>query len=361
MHDDLDARLNTQTGVRQATPLRAFALGGSLVASLLVPSPAAAQAKEYLYVANTLGGDISVVDIPSHRVVGTIPASVVGNSPDDVISSRNGDVLYVSRLDTKDVIAISTATEQVLWHTEVGGVPNHLTLSSDERFLYVPLYDKGLLVVVDTKSHQVVASPEVGKGAHGTLLGPGGKSVYVGMMEANQVAVVDAASHKVQKIIPLPEGVRPFQVSPDEKTLYAQLSKLHGFVVVDLKHDRVIQTVQLPTLGKPLPVATLEKSHFVMNHGLGIAPDGKHLVANASLLGFVAIYSLPDLELLATVPVGREPNWVVFSKDGRFAYVSNRRDNTVSVISVAERKEVTRFDAGEFPQRMTVAVARRPH
>ena len=239
-------------------------------------------------------------------------------------------------------------------------MPNHLTLSRDERFLFVPLYDKGLLVVVDTKSHQIVARPEVGKGAHGTLLGPGGKSVYVGMMEANQVAVVDAGSHKVERIIPLPEGVRPFQVSADETTLYAQLSKLHGFVVVDLKRDRVVKTVSLPTLGQPVPVATLEKSHFVMNHGLGITPDGKRLLANASLMGFVAIYSLPDLELLGTVPVGREPNWVVFSKDGRFAYVSNRRDNTVSVISVAEGKEVTRIGTGEFPQRMTVALARRP-
>jgi len=341
---------------------RALVLGplAALVFSSSSPSLAAAEAKEYLYVANTLGGDISVVEIPSHKVVGRIPATVVGNDPDDVISSREGDVLYVSRLDTKDVIAISTATEQVLWRTEVGGVPNHLTLSRDERFLFVPLYDKGLLAVVDTKSHQVVARPEVGKGAHGTQLGPGGRSVYVGMMEANQVAVVDAVGHQVRKTIPLPEGVRPFQVTSDETTLYAQLSKLHGFVVVDLKQDRVLRTVALPTLGQPLPVATLEKSHYVMNHGLGISPDGKHLLANASLMGFVAIYSLPGLSLQGTVPVGREPNWVVFSKDGRFAYVSNRRDNTVSVISVAEAREVTRIATGEFPQRMTVALARRP-
>jgi len=182
-------------------------LGGCLGLPLIAASPAPA-AREYLYVANTLGGDISVVEIPGHRVVGTIPARVVGNDPDDVISSRNGDVLYVSRLDTKDVIAVSTSTEQVLWRLEVGGVPNHLTLSRDERFLYVPLYDKGLLVVVDTKRHEIVARPEVGKGAHGTLLGPSGKSVYVGMMEANQVAVVDAMRHEVQRIIPLPEGVR---------------------------------------------------------------------------------------------------------------------------------------------------------
>ena len=98
-----------------------------------------------------------------------------------------------------------------------------------------------------------------------------------------------------------------------------------------------------------------------MNHGLGITPDGKRLVANAALMGVVAIYALPDLKLLGTIPVGREPNWIAFSKDGRFAYVSNRRDNTVSVISIAEAREVTRIATGEFPQRMTVALARRGH
>src|SRR6185436_18248296 len=109
-----DERVRVSPEGARPRPFRTMALGACLGASLLAPTPAAAQVKEYLYVANTLGGDISIVEIPAHRVVGTIPASVVGNDPDDVISSRNGDVLYVSRLDTKDVIAISTATEQVL-------------------------------------------------------------------------------------------------------------------------------------------------------------------------------------------------------------------------------------------------------
>jgi hypothetical protein len=40
--------------------------------------------------------------------------------------------------------------------------------------------------------------------------------------------------------------------------------------------------------------------------------------------------------------------------------VSNRRENTVSVIALAERREVARLKVGEFPQRMAVAVATRP-
>jgi YVTN family beta-propeller protein len=331
-------------------------------AFMLVPVVLAAQAREYLYLGNSLGGDISVIAIPSHKVVGTIPATVVGNHPDDVIASRNGDVLYISRLDVNDVIAVSTETEQVLWRAEVPGVPNHLTLSPDEQFLYVPVYDKGLLAVVDTKTHQVVAQVEVGKGPHGTQLGPTGKYVYIGNMESNDVAVVEVGSHRLVKRIPLPEGVRPFQITSDEKYLFAQLSKLHGFVVVDLANDSVIRTVALPTGGKKLPEATLAASHYVMNHGLGISPDRKYLIANGSLIGIAAIYSMPDLQLLGTVPVGREPNWVTFSRDSKYAYVSNRRDNTLSVISIPERKEVARLKVGEFPQRMTTTmVAHRPN
>lgn len=332
-----------------------------LGALLFAPTLALAQAKEYLYVGNTIGGDVSVIEIPAHRLVGTIPRAVIGSSPDDIISTRAGDVLYISRLDTHDVVAISTSTERELWHLEVGGTPNHLALSPNERFLYVPIYNTGELAVIDTKMHVVVKRLKVGKGAHGTILGPTGKNIYVGMMEDNQVAIVNVATNTVKKIVKMPEGVRPFQLSKDEKLLYAQLSKLHGFVVLDLTTDSVVKTVHMPLGGKPAPVASEKLSHWVVNHGMGITNNQKYLVANGSLSDFTAIYALPSLELVGTVPVGKTPNWVVFSRDGQYAYVSNRGENTISAISVADRKEVARIKVGEFPQRMTVALAARPH
>ena len=122
----------------------------------------------------------------------------------------------------------------------------------------------------------------------------------------------------------------------------------------------MVRTINLPIL-TPLPAPTQQLSSFVVNHGLGISPDHRYLVANASLSAFTAIYSYPALELLGTVPVGRQPNWVAFSKDSKYAYVSNRADDTISVISLADQKEVTRIKAGHYPQRMTVAlVQRRP-
>jgi YVTN family beta-propeller protein len=179
-------------------------------------------------------------------------------------------------------------------------------------------------------------------------------------MGSDQLTLVEAGGkHEVSRIFALPDGVRPFQISADEKLAYLQLTKLHGFVVLDLDNGRIVKTVRLP-IRKPLPTPTYQRSHYVMNHGLGISPDQKFLVANATMSGFTAIYSLPDLKLRGTVPVGEQPNWVVFSKDSRYAYVSNPGDDTISVISLAHRAEAARIKVGDYPQRMTVATATRP-
>jgi hypothetical protein len=60
-------------------PLRAVALGGSLATVLLLSAAAAreaAPAKEYLYVANTLGGDISVIEVPAHRIFARVHSTL---------------------------------------------------------------------------------------------------------------------------------------------------------------------------------------------------------------------------------------------------------------------------------------------
>jgi len=65
----------------------------------IVGSPARAQdhggRSSLVFVENTNGGDVSIIDATTFRVVGTIP---VGASPDDIVAAPAGDVLYVSRI-----------------------------------------------------------------------------------------------------------------------------------------------------------------------------------------------------------------------------------------------------------------------
>jgi YVTN family beta-propeller protein len=331
------------------------------VALLFMPAEGLAQAKEYLYVENARSGDVAIVSVPEHEIVGRIPASVVGNHPDDVMGSNSGEMIFIPRQGTKDVLVLSTADDQVLFRVPVSGTPHHVTVSRDDRWLYVPMFNDTYLEVIDLEQRKVVAQVPTSWGGHGTQLSPDGQRVYVGNILAPRLTIFEVGTNRVVKAIEVPEGVRPFKISRDERKVYAQLSKLHGFVEIDVESGRITKTIHLPTLGKVVPQEVFNTFPFSIGHGMEISPEGDRLYVAATVYDFVAVYSLPDLELLGTVETGKEPGWLAISKDGRFIYSSNRGDNTLSVIDAKQIKEVKRIpDIGDFPQRAsTVLVPRR--
>lgn len=322
-----------------------------------------APAAEYVYLENTDSGDISVIDIPGHTLVSTIKLETF---LDDVTASKDGKVLYANRAislgipragrsaEAGEIIAISTETEQVLWRTPVHGWPHHLTLSADDRLLYVPLFDRPWMEIVDTEKHKVTGKFWIGQGGHGTKLSPDGKRLYVGSMFLDTLSVFDLKTLQPVKVIPFKDAVRPFAFTRDEKTAFVQLSRLHGFEVVDLPKGKIVRELPLPPLSSDVELPKFYPHTY--NHGLALSPDEKLLLAAGSAAGYVCAYSLPDLALKATIPVGREPNWIVFSRDGSFAYVSNRMSDTLSVISLAELKEIKQIKVGKYPQRMCTAL-----
>jgi YVTN family beta-propeller protein len=255
--------------------------------------------------------------------------------------------------DSGEVVAVSTDSGQVLWRANVNGWPQHLALSLDDSRLYVPLYDRMWIEVVDTQKHEVVGRLPAAMGSHGMKLSPDGQRLYVGSMFMDVLLVIDLKSGRAVKRIPFKDAVRPFVFTRDEKRLYVQLSRLHGFEVVDLEKGKVIRRVEHPTppAGTKLP----EFFPNTYNHGLALSPDEKYLFASGSVANYVCVYRHPELELAKTIPVGKDPNWIVFSKDGRRAFVSNRGSDTISVLSVDELREIKQIRVGKYPQRMTVA------
>jgi YVTN family beta-propeller protein len=353
--------------VRWSCVLCSFA--AALVVCGALSSPAALGAGgEFVYLENTDSGDISVISIPDHEVVSTIS---IGTYLDDVTAASDGRIVYVNRIEsanhplmskrageTGEIIAISTETEQILWRTPVGGWPHHITLTADDKRLFVPLYDRMWIEIVDTQQHKVVGRMPTVLGSHGTRLSPDGRRLYVGSMLMDMLLVFDIDTLRPVKRLPFADAVRPFAFTRDEQTLYVQLSRLHGFQVVDLKQDKIVRQIDLPKLPADAELPAFYPHTY--NHGLEITPDEKYLFAAGSAGNYVCVYELSNLELVATIPVGTEPNWIVFDRAGRFAYVSNRVSNTLSVVSVEELKELKQIPVGKYPQRFkTVVVPER--
>jgi YVTN family beta-propeller protein len=318
-------------------------------------------AEERVYVGNTDSGDLSVISVPRLEVVSTI---TIGTYPDDVTSSHDGRVVYANRVqgmghplskragESGEVVAVDTGTGQVLWRAPINAWPQHLALSHDDGRLYVALFDRLGIDVVDTHKHAVVGRLPSALGSHGMKLSPDGRRLYVGSMFMDLLLVIDLKTGQPVKRIPFKDAVRPFAFTRDEKRMYVQLSRLHGFEVVDLELGKVVRRVDLPALppGTKLP----EFFPNTYNHGLALSPDEKLLFAAGSAGNYVCVYTQPGLELIKTIPVGKDPNWIVFSKDGRRAFVSNRGSDTVSVIAVDGLREIKQIPVGKYPQRMVV-------
>lgn len=308
---------------------------------------------EVLYVANRMEGTISVIEVPSFEVIGkfdALPDVPIDQRPEgglayDLVAPETGEVLYLARDEVRDVAAFSTATEELLWTLPVGGIADHTALSDDGRYLFVSVISESHAVVIDTIERAIVGRIHTGIGPHGMHMSPDGSRVYNGCILCDQVTIADARTFEVIRTIQFDEGVRPFAITADEETMFIQLSKLHGFVVLDLETDRITKTIHLPV---PDGVEHMKTWPHTAHHGLALTPDETRLCVAGTVGHYVGIVSVPGLDLLAAIPIGSEPYWMTASLDSRYCYASARYDDSVSIISLADEREVARLKLGDY-------------
>src|SRR5689334_17283598 len=192
-----------------------------LLFAAVVP-PAMAQQSQLVFVENTRGGDVSVIDDATGAIVGTIN---VGLSPDDIVASPDGHTLYLSRIVRRpqgrpaapgeplgEVVAIDPKTLAVTWRAPLSGTPNHLMASPDGKLVYVTIVDRGRVDVVDVARHAVVDSIAVGTGPHDIEIAEDGRSGWVGLIRGKAAVAFDAVTRRATQTFPMADNVRPIAV-----------------------------------------------------------------------------------------------------------------------------------------------------
>ncbi len=304
----------------------------------------------------------------------------IGEHTDDVMGSPDGRVFYVGaqynmnspfgyqNSESGKVMAFDSRTFEPLWSTALDGSPNHVSRSPDGKRIYVPLYSRHWLIVLNAEDGHIEAWWPATIGNHATEISADGKRLYVGNMVTDAIYVYDTGTGRVVMSLDVGESVRPIVLDEPRGLIYYQLSRLHGFEVRRLADGSFVRRVELPALEKSIPASGSNLAErlanqegagawpYTYNHGLAMTRDGRHLVAVATVANYAAIYSLPDFSLKGTVPVGGSPNWVVCDPEGKFAYVTNPKDNSVSVIDIAEVREVARIPVGKGPKRIAFSV-----
>jgi YVTN family beta-propeller protein len=297
-----------------------------------------------LYVSNSLGDDISVIDLGTLQVTGDIR---VGEQVHGVCAPANGRQLFTTIESEKNLKVIDTATNKVTDVIPLTGTPNQCAATPDGRFVGVPIRDGNSVDIVDMTEKRVVKVLPV-KVPHNCYSAGSNDILFVSSMGSHEIDVIDLKKLDYSGKVPVGGIPRPYAVTKDGKTVYVALTDLHGFVVASIPQQKVISRVELP----PAPPSTCPLEPHTPTHGLELSPDGKELWVTSLADGGVYVYEIATRKVSAEIRTGACPNWVTFSPDGRYCCVSNSGSDDCSIIDTRSRHEVARVKVGKAPKRL---------
>jgi len=303
-----------------------------------------------IYITDAAGDSVQVIDPETNKVVDQIRDIEI---PSGVDFSRDKKQIYFSCEGEKALVFVDRATGKIVGKAPLTGRPNSISTSPDGKLVYVAIAQQpGGVDVVDTASMKRIKTiPIKGGYVHYAYLTPDGKYIAATSIPGNLITIIDVKTMEPLWDIHTKTGPRPvaFSIGADGITdrAFVQETGLHGFAVMDFKTGKLLQTVMLPNE----PVSVVGYQSDAPAHGIAVSPDNKKLWVNSSVAGAIFIYSLPDLKLLGHTVIGDVPDWMTFTPDGKFIYVSNAGSNSVSAIDTTTFKEVARIPVGETPKR----------
>jgi YVTN family beta-propeller protein len=305
---------------------------------------------------NAAGDSVMLIDPATNKVVGEIGGIEVNHG---AAAAPDGSRLYVTNEAESTVDVADLKTMKVIKSIPLTNHPNNIAVSKDGKRVYAAIVaGAGAVDVIDTATLTRVKSIRTEGGIHNVYVTPDGKFVVAGSIPGRKITVIDQKTEEPLWTVPTEDGVRPmnFETNPDGSTkrIFAQLSNFNGFITVDFATHKVVDKIKLPEVSAAERVT--EGLQGAPAHGLAVTSDGKILCVLSKMNSRMYQYSLPDLKFIGETKVGHHPDWVTLTPDGKRAYVANAGSNSVSVIDIPSRKEITQIKVGQVPKRNTTAV-----
>lgn len=195
-----------------------------------------------LYSVNGVSDTVSVIDTASRAVVATVP---VGDGPQGLVATADGQWVYVANLEGDDVSIISTATNTVVATVAVGNQPLAIVEAPGRQRVYVANKITQNLSVIDTTTQSVVDTWPLGAMVSGVVISPDESRLYFAAQNVDQLRVVDLATGTVTGSVGVNDIPYGIDVTPDGTRVYvANYGAVPGNVsVIDTATLTVVDTI----------------------------------------------------------------------------------------------------------------------
>ncbi|MFZ1677600.1 MAG: bifunctional YncE family protein/alkaline phosphatase family protein [Saprospiraceae bacterium] len=229
----------------------------------------------------------------------------------------------------------------------LGDLPLNIAVSGSKKLMAVTNNGQSVqsIQLIDVQNEIILDNIEVSKSWYGLKFSRDEKFLYASGGNDNWIYKYGIENHKLiirDTILlgkPWPEKISPAGIDIDDKNnkIYVVTKDNKSLYVVDLITKKIGHQVELGA-----------EAYTCL-----LSPDKKELYISLWGGGRILIYSPASSSIISSIPVGSNPNELLLSKNGKYLFVANANDNSVSVIDVKTRKELEVLDAALYPNSPT--------
>lgn len=225
----------------------------------------------------------------------------------------------------------------------LGDLPLNMAVSKSNKWIAITNNGQGnqKLQLIDVKQEKTVDEISVAKSWLGLKFSADEKYLYAS--GGNDNWILKYAVRRNQLIImdtiklgnPWPERISPAGIDIDDAAnkLYVVTKDNNSLYIIDLKTKSTFEKVKLPAEAFTCVLSNNKKELYISCWGAG-----KLLIYNTVLN-----------KLTDEIVVGSNPNDFCISKSGKFLFIANANDNSVSIINLQTKKVIETLNAALYP------------
>jgi DNA-binding beta-propeller fold protein YncE len=226
---------------------------------------------------------------------------------------------------------------------KLGDLPLNIAVSRSKKLIAVTNNGQSVqsLQLIDPVGEKVIDSVVVAKSWYGLVFSGDEKKLYASGghdnwileygIEGNKLVLRD--SIKLGKKWPNRIGPAGIAIDDARQLLYVVTRDDHKLYTIDLATKQVSQTFELG--GEA--------------YSCVLSPDTKELYISCWGCDKLYVYDTEKKNIAAEIPVGDNPNELCLTAKGKYLFVANSNDNSVSRIDLQQRKVVEVLNAALYP------------
>jgi DNA-binding beta-propeller fold protein YncE len=224
----------------------------------------------------------------------------------------------------------------------LGDLPLNMAVSASKQFIAVTNngYSDQSIELIDVAKGKLLDSIRIPKSWYGLkftndrfLYASGGNDNVVWKYEIINRKLKVADSISLGRKWPVAISPSGLDVDDNRQLLYVVTKENNSLYVVDLKNRKQRKTFNLS--GEA--------------YSCVLSPDRKLLYISCWGCDQVKIFDTNKQMITDSIKVGDNPNEIVLSRNGKWLFVTNANDNSVSVVNTISRKEVEVLNTALYP------------